>query len=114
MPDHFAHPGRRVLSMSRPIGTQIPHAVGAALASRSRGDGAVTLVFFGDGAASKGDFHEALNAAAILRLPVIFLCENNGWSISVPVERQMATPSVAAPAAGYGLPGHCLDGTDAL
>src|SRR5207237_10745178 len=108
------HPGRRVLSMSSPIGTQLPHAVGAALASRARGDGAVTLVFFGDGAASKADFHEALNVAAIHCLPVIFLCENNGWSISVPVERQLAAPSVAARAAGYGLPGCSLDGTDPL
>src|SRR5690242_17529007 len=90
MPNHYAHGPRRILSMSSPIGTQLPHAVGAALASRVRGEDAVTLVFFGDGASSKGDFHEALNFAAIHRLAVIFLCENNGWSISVPVARQMA------------------------
>lgn len=112
MPGHFGHAGRRVISMSSPIATQIPHAVGAALASRVRGDGAVTLVFFGDGASSKGDFHEGLNFAGIHKLPVVFVCENNGWSISVPAERQMAVRSVAERAAGYGMPGVSVDGTD--
>jgi 2-oxoisovalerate dehydrogenase E1 component alpha subunit len=74
----------------------------------------VTLVFFGDGASSKGDVHEALNFAAIHRLAVIFLCENNGWSISVPVSRQMAVRSVAERAPGYGMPGVALDGADPL
>jgi len=112
MPNHYAHARRRVLSMSSPIGTQIPHAVGAALASRVRGESAVTLVHFGDGAASKADVHEGLNMAAVHHLPVIFVCENNGWSISVPVAKQMAVRSVARRAAGYGMPGQQVDGTD--
>jgi 2-oxoisovalerate dehydrogenase E1 component alpha subunit len=112
MPNHYAHARRRVLSMSSPIGTQIPHAVGAALASTIRGEDAVTLVHFGDGAASKADVHEGLNVAAVRRLPVVFVCENNGWSISVPVHKQMATASVARRASGYGIPGRQVDGTD--
>ena len=114
MPNHYANAARRVLSMSSPIGTQIPHAAGAALASRARGEDAVTLVFFGDGASSKSDFHEGLNFAAIHRLPVVCVCENNGWSISVPVTRQMAVRSVAERAPGYGLPGVQVDGTDPI
>src|SRR6185503_185968 len=74
LPNHYAHRARNVLSMSSPIGTQLPHAVGAALASVVRPQDSVTLVFFGDGASSKADFHEALNFAAIRRLPVVFVC----------------------------------------
>lgn len=112
MPNHYAHRGRNVLSMSSPIGTQLPHAVGAALASVVQNRESVTLVFFGDGASSKSDFHESLNFAAIRRLPVVFVCENNGWSISVPQDKQMAVRSVAVRAAGYGMPGQTVDGTD--
>ena len=114
MPNHYGHRARRVLSMSSPIGTQLPHAAGAALASVTRGRDAVVLAFFGDGASSKADFHEALNFAAIRRLPVVFVCENNGWSISVPVGRQMAIRSLAERAAGYGVAGAVVDGTDPL
>ena len=114
MPNHYSHAGRRVLSMSSPIGTQIPHAVGAALASRTRGQDAVTLVYFGDGASSKADLHEVLNFAAIHRLPVVCVCENDGWSISVPVVRQMAISSLAERAAGFGVPGVQVDGTDPI
>src|ERR687885_2815587 len=114
MPDHYGHRARRVLSMSSPIGTQLPHAVGAALASVTRGQDAVVLAFFGDGASSKADFHEALNFAAIRRLPVVFVCENNGWSISVPVSKQMAVPSVVLRARGYGMPAASVDGVDPL
>lgn len=114
MPNHYAHRARNVLSMSSPIGTQLPHAVGAALACAIGQRDSVTLVFFGDGASSKADFHEALNFAAIRQLPVVFVCENNGWSISVPMHKQMAVPSVADRAAGYGMPGQAVDGTDPL
>jgi 2-oxoisovalerate dehydrogenase E1 component alpha subunit len=112
MPNHYAHRARNVLSMSSPIGTQLPHAAGAALASAVRQQDSVTLVFFGDGASSKADFHEALNFAAIRRLPVVFVCENNGWSISVPIQKQMAVRSVACRAGSYGMPGQSVDGTN--
>ena len=114
MPNHYGHRGRRVLSMSSPIGTQLPHAAGAALASTIRGQDAVVLAFFGDGASSKADCHEALNFAALHRLPVVFVCENNGWSISVPASRQMAVRNLAERAAGYGMLGAVVDGTDPL
>jgi 2-oxoisovalerate dehydrogenase E1 component alpha subunit len=112
MPNHYGHRARNVLSMSSPIGTQLPHAVGAALANVVREQDSVTLVFFGDGASSKADFHEALNFAAIRRLPVVFVCENNGWSISVPIHKQMAVRSVADRAGSYGMPGQTVDGTN--
>jgi 2-oxoisovalerate dehydrogenase E1 component alpha subunit len=112
MPNHYGHRARNVLSMSSPIGTQLPHAVGAALASSIHQSDSAVLVFFGDGASSKADFHEALNFAAIRQLPVVFVCENNGWSISVPIERQMAVRSVADRARSYGMPGQAVDGTD--
>ncbi len=114
MPNHFSHARWRVVSGSSPVGTQIPQAAGTALGCRMRGEEAVVLVTFGEGAASEGDFHEGLNFAAIHRLPVVFACENNGWAISVPQRLQLAGPGVAARAAAYGMPGHVLDGADPL
>jgi 2-oxoisovalerate dehydrogenase E1 component alpha subunit len=114
MPAHYGHPGLKILTSGSCVATQIPHAVGAALASKIRGDGAVAIAYFGDGASSKGDFHEGLNFAAIHKLPVIFVCENNHYAISVPVSKQMAVRSVAERAPGYGMPGVAVDGTDAL
>src|SRR4029078_5272723 len=96
------------------LATQIRHAVVAALASGLRGESAVTLVTFGDGATSKGDFHEALNFAAIHRLGVVFYCENNQYAISVPLDHQMQVPTVADRAVGYGMPGRTVDGNDLL
>jgi 2-oxoisovalerate dehydrogenase E1 component alpha subunit len=95
---------------STSIGTQIPHAVGAALASKVRHEDAVTFCWFGDGATSKGDFHEGLSFAAIHRLPIVFVCENNQYAISVPVSLQLPVPSVAERAAGYGIPAVRCDG----
>ena len=112
-PTHGAHSGLNLVNLSNVVGTQIPQAVGAALASRLRGDDAVTIVYFGDGASSVGDCHEAMNFAAVHRLPVIFFCENNGYAISVPLSAQMAVDSVASRAQGYGMPGVVVDGTDA-
>ena len=112
-PTHGAHPELNLVNLSNVVATQIPQAVGAALASRLRGDDAVTIVYFGDGASSVGDCHEAMNFAAIHRLPVIFFCENNGYAISVPLSAQMAVDSVASRAQGYGMPGVVVDGTDA-
>jgi 2-oxoisovalerate dehydrogenase E1 component alpha subunit len=88
--------------------------VGIALASKLRGEKDATIVYFGDGATSKGDFHEALNFAGVHRLPVVFFCENNGYAISVPIKKQMAIAQVSQRAAGYGFPGVTVDGNDAL
>ena len=114
MPAHYGLAGRRILTSGSPVATQIPHATGAALASKIRGDGGVAIVYFGDGASSKGDFHEGLNFAAIHKLPAIFVCENNHYAISVPTSKQMAVRSVAERAVGYGMFGVSVDGTDPL
>jgi 2-oxoisovalerate dehydrogenase E1 component alpha subunit len=114
MPAHYGLARARILTSGSPVATQIPHATGAALASKIKGDGAVALTYFGDGASSKGDFHEGLNFAAIHKLPAIFVCENNHYAISVPSSKQMAVPSVADRAVGYGMFGESVDGTDTL
>jgi 2-oxoisovalerate dehydrogenase E1 component alpha subunit len=111
-PVHGAYPDLGIVNLSNVVGTQIPQAVGAALASRMRGEDTVTICYFGDGAASVGDCHEAMNYAAIHKLPVIFFCENNGYAISVPLSKQMAVDSVAGRAEGYGMPGSVVDGAD--
>jgi 2-oxoisovalerate dehydrogenase E1 component alpha subunit len=114
MPAHYGLASARILTSGSPVATQIPHATGAALASKIRGDGGVSIVYFGDGASSKGDFHEGLNFAAIHKLPAIFMCENNHYAISVPTSKQMAVHSVADRAVGYGMFGESIDGTDVL
>lgn len=114
MPAHYGLASAHILTSGSSVATQIPHAAGAALASKIRGDGGVSIVYFGDGASSKGDFHEGLNFAAIHKLPVIFLCENNRYAISVPTSKQMAVHRVADRAAGYGMSGESVDGTDPL
>jgi 2-oxoisovalerate dehydrogenase E1 component alpha subunit len=113
MPAHYGLPPR-ILTSGSSVATQIPHATGAALASKIRGDGGVSIVYFGDGASSKGDFHEGLNFAAIHKLPAIFVCENNHYAISVPTSKQMAVRSVADRAVGYNMFGESIDGTDPL
>lgn len=102
----------KIVARSAPVGVQIPQAAGVALGARHRGENLAVYCSFGEGAASQGDFHEGLNYAAVHRLPVIYLCQNNGWAISVPAERQTAGGGVAQRAAGYGIPGETLDGTD--
>jgi len=114
MPAHYGLPHPRILTSGSPVATQIPHATGAALASKIRGDGGVSIVYFGDGASSKGDFHEGLNFAAIHKLPAIFVCENNHYAISVPTSKQMAVRSVADRAVGYAMVGESVDGSDPL
>lgn len=114
MPSHFGHAKLRIVSGSSPVATQIPHAAGIALASKLRGEKDATIVYFGDGATSKGDFHEGLNFAGVHHLPVVFFCENNGYAISVPLKKQMAIARVSQRAAGYGFPGVTLDGNDPL
>lgn len=113
-PLHGAYPGPDMVSLSNVIAAQLPQAVGFALADRMRGINAVTIAYFGDGAASAGDTHEAMNFASIHQLPVIFFCENNGYAISVSTEYQMAVEHVADRAAGYGFPGVTVDGANAI
>jgi 2-oxoisovalerate dehydrogenase E1 component alpha subunit len=114
MPAHYSSRRLRVISGSSPVSTQIPQAVGIALASKMRGEDAVTLVCFGEGGSSKGDFHEGLNFAGIHKVPVIFLCQNNQYAISVHQTKQMAVENVADRAAGYGMPGKTVDGNNPL
>jgi pyruvate dehydrogenase E1 component alpha subunit len=101
-----------VAPQSTPLATQLLHAVGFAHAAKLRGENTVVLAMCGDGATSEGDFHEALNFAAVFQLPVVFLVQNNGYAISVPLSRQSAAPSLAHKAVGYGMPGQRVDGND--
>ena len=111
-PLHGASKEKGFMNLSNVVGTHVPHAVGWALASKINKLPTVTAVYFGDGAASQGEIHEAMNFAAIHKLPVIFLCENNRYAISVPIEQQMAITNVADRAQAYGMPGYTVDGTD--
>jgi 2-oxoisovalerate dehydrogenase E1 component alpha subunit len=112
LPWHLIHKDLKLMPVTSVVGTQIPQAAGAALASKLRGDGAVTIVYFGDGATSEGDFHEGMNWAGIHKLPIVFFCQNNGYAISVPLARQMGVVSVAERAKAYGFDGVTVDGTD--
>ena len=95
-----------------PIGTQMPHAVGLAWASKYRKEGRIACTFFGDGATSEGDFHEAANFAANLEIPVVFVCQNNGWAISVPTKIQCSAPTLAQRGLAYGMNCVQCDGND--
>lgn len=113
-PLHGAHPRVDLFSFSNVVGTQLPQAAGVALADKLRGEKSVTIVYFGDGAASQGDTHEAMNFAGIHKLPIVFFCENNRYAISVPLSKQMAVENIATRAEGYGFEGITVDGTDIL
>ncbi|NGN65425.1 pyruvate dehydrogenase (acetyl-transferring) E1 component subunit alpha [Streptomyces sp. A7024] len=102
----------RIAPLCTPLATQLPHAVGLAHAARLKGDDVVALAMVGDGGTSEGDFHEALNFAAVWQAPVVFFVQNNGFAISVPLEKQTAAPSLAHKAVGYGMPGRLVDGND--
>jgi len=99
---------------SAPIATQIPHAVGVALAAKIRGDPIVTLTYFGDGGTSENDFHTGMNFAGVYKTPTVFFCLNNHWAISLPVERQTASETIAIKAQAYGFEGVRVDGNDIL
>jgi 2-oxoisovalerate dehydrogenase E1 component alpha subunit len=101
-----------IAPVSQVVASWVPKAAGIAYAAKLRDDGTVTLCTFGDGATSQGAFHEGVNFAAVHRLPVVFVCENNGYAISVPIRLQMQNPNVADRAAGYGMAGVTVDGTD--
>lgn len=109
---HIAWPEVGVLGQSGTLGGSFPIAAGAALSAQYRGTDQVALCFFGDGAANRGTFHEAANAAGVWKLPVVWLCENNGYAVSVPVAESLSVPNVADRAAAYGMPGEVVDGMD--
>src|SRR5215467_5728575 len=107
-------PEQRNLPIAIPVATQIPHAVGLAYAAQYRGDEAVVMTYFGDGATSEGDFHEALNFAGVWHVPVVFVCQNNQLAISVPLKKQTHSRTIAEKALAYGFPGVQVDGNDVL
>jgi 2-oxoisovalerate dehydrogenase E1 component alpha subunit len=108
----FSYRKLKIAPVSQVVASWVPKASGIAYAAKLRGEGSVTLCTFGDGATSQGVFHEGVNFAAVHRLPVVFVCENNSYAISVPIRLQMANPNVADRAAGYGIAGVTVDGTD--
>ncbi|HET7521741.1 MAG TPA: thiamine pyrophosphate-dependent dehydrogenase E1 component subunit alpha [Bacillales bacterium] len=114
MPGHFGQKEHHILTQSSPVTTQVPHAVGVALAAQMDGQDIVSLTTFGEGSSNQGDFHEAANFAGVHKLPVIFMCENNKYAISVPVKKQLACEKVSDRAQGYGMPGVTVDGNDPL
>ena len=114
MPGHYGSHEHNLVSVSSPVATQLLHAVGIALAAKVRKTGQVAMTSMGEGSSNQGDVHEGLNFAAIHKLPFIFVVENNGYAISVPMARQVSSPNVADRAAGYGIPGVIVDGNDVL
>ena len=107
-------PSQHDLPITIPVATQLPHAVGLAYAAQYRGDDVAVMAYFGDGATSEGDFHEALNFAGVWHVPVVFVCQNNQWAISVPLKKQTHSRTIAQKALAYGLPGIQVDGNDVL
>ena len=114
MPGHFGQKKNRIVTGSSPVTTQVPHAVGIALAGKMQGKDFVTFTTFGEGSSNQGDFHEGANFAAVHKLPVILMCENNKYAISVPIHKQLACENVSDRAIGYGMPGVTVDGNDPI
>ncbi|MBK5458765.1 MULTISPECIES: thiamine pyrophosphate-dependent dehydrogenase E1 component subunit alpha [unclassified Peribacillus] len=114
MPGHFGQKKNRIVTGSSPVTTQVPHAVGIALAAKMEGKDIVSFVTFGEGSSNQGDFHEGANFAGVHKLPVILMCENNQYAISVPIEKQLACTKVSDRAIGYGMPGVTVDGNDPI
>lgn len=114
MPCHFSFKEANYGSISSPLATQLPHAVGVAYAAKYLKHKIVSLTYFGEGSSSEGDFHVSLNFAAVYKSPVVFICQNNQWAISVPVSKQTASESIAIKAKAYGMPGIKVDGNDVL
>jgi pyruvate dehydrogenase E1 component subunit alpha len=114
MPSHYCYRPANFVSWSSCIATQIPHAVGAAWAMKLQGHKNIAVAYMGDGATSEGDFHVAMNFAGVFKVPVVFFCQNNQWSISVNIKQQTASASIAMKASAYGFQGTVVDGNDAL
>ncbi len=111
---HFGDIQRGDVAFISPMADGVPVSAGVALALKRQGKRQVVMTWFGDGAASRGDFHEGINLAAVLRVPVVFVCNNNQYAYSTPLARQSLVPDIAARAAGYGIPGAMVDGNDVL
>ncbi len=114
MPCHYADRSVNVVSWSSCIATQLPHAVGMAWAARFKGKDDIAVGYLGDGATSSPDFHAAMNFAGVWKAPVVFVCQNNQWAISVPVSAQTAVTELTRKADGYGVPAVRVDGNDVL
>ncbi len=114
MPSHFGYRSLNIVSGSSPVATQIPQASGIGFGIKYSGKDQVVLTCFGEGSTAEGDFHEGLNWAGIFKLPVIFLCQNNQYAISVPSDREMPVKNVADRGPAYGMPGIAYDGNDFL
>jgi pyruvate dehydrogenase E1 component alpha subunit len=114
MPVHYSFRDHNYFSISSPLATQVPHAVGAAWAMKIKGDKKVALTSFGDGSSSEGDFHVAMNFAGVYKVPCVFILENNQWAISVPLKFQTASETFAQKAEAYGFEGVRVDGNDVL
>lgn len=106
--------GKKIFPPAVPIATQLLHATGAAMAEQRKGTDNAAIAYFGDGATSEGDFHEGLNFASVFKAPVVFFNQNNQFAISVPIERQMNSETIAQKAVAYGIPGIRIDGNDIL
>ena len=111
---HFIAPELGVLGQGGTLGSNFAIGAGAAVSAQLLGQGRVTGVFFGDGAAARGTFHESALQASVWKLPIVWICENNGWAISAPITEQSPTADIAERASGYGIPGVVVDGQDAL
>jgi len=114
MPMHFSDRRVRSVAWSSVIATQLPHAMGAAWAAKLQKKDEVMIGYIGDGGTSSGDFHAALNFAAVFKVPAVFFCQNNQWAISVPLSQQTRSESLAIKAVAYGMPGVQVDGNDLL
>ncbi len=114
MPNHYGYRQYHIMSPSSPIATQIPHAVGFAMGAKIRRETLVSIVYFGDGATSEGDFHVAMNFAGVYKAPTVFFCQNNQYAISLPVEQQTASETLAVKAVAYGMEWQRVDGNDLL
>ncbi len=114
MPNHFGNRAINFVTASSPVGTQLPIALGIAWAARIQKDNVVAMVYFGDGATSQGDFHVAMNFAGVFRVPLVFICKNNQWAISLPFEKQTGSENIAVKAQAYGFDGMRVDGNDIL
>ncbi|MGB3725977.1 MAG: thiamine pyrophosphate-dependent dehydrogenase E1 component subunit alpha [Glaciecola sp.] len=114
MPIHYGDKALNFMTISSPLGTQIPQAAGYAYGQKMAGKEAITICYFGEGAASEGDFHAGVNMAAVLNCPVVFFCRNNGYAISTPAEEQFAGDGIASRGIGYGVRTIRVDGNDVL
>lgn len=114
LPPEYTFKEVNFVSISAPVGTQVPQAVGAAYAMKLKGDKAAAMTYFGDGTASTGDVMVAMNFAGVWKVPVVFVCQNNGWAISVPTRLQTASPTIAGRAGAFGFEGVQVDGNDLL